>query len=83
MISIRDKTSIGEIDKIIHNYREIVDLLFNNLKYIPFPWQLGDKQWNEEMRKRQAETLKEMLSVEKEVIRLIENDIDIINPKPE
>ena len=83
MISIRDKISIAQLYKIIENYVRIVELLFNNLKYVPFPWQLGDKQWNGEMRKHQAETLKEILSVEKEVIGLIENAIDNINLKPE
>ena len=83
LISIRNKISIKELDKIIGNYRKVVELLFDNLKYVPFPWQLEDKQWNGEMRKQQAETLKEILSVEKEIVGLIENAIDNINLKPE
>jgi len=33
-------------------------LLFNNLKHVPFPWQLQGKQWNGEMRKHQAKVSK-------------------------
>ncbi len=78
LISIRNKISFNDMNKIIQNYKRIVELLFSNLKFVPFPWQLKNELWNNKMRKKQANTLKKILLVEKETIGYIQNSLDFI-----
>ncbi len=73
---ITDMLDGRQTDRIIANYNEIVTSLKANRSNVPFPRELKDGEWTQEMRNKQIESLHSAYDLEKQSVKLIRELIE-------
>ena len=71
LIELENKLNGEQADKIIANYQNMVTVLKDNRSNVPFPRELKDREWTQELRNKQIEALQSVYDIEKQTIGLI------------